>query len=560
MTKVSIKPVASDYGIYMLITVAIAVSFFSGIWDPDFFWHLATGRWIVENVALPGNDPFGVYTGTPSERVQLILKGYWLCQLLYQLIFSSFGFVGLAVFKSATFLSLFAGQLWLLRARGCGIALATAQAFFVYHEMLPFRADRPQMFSYLGALLVVLLIELKYYRWLPLVMLIWANMHGGFLVGVLIISIYVVIATAKLIRKQAGEPGTLPWYLFAIVSAGVNPNNFLAIKEVIIMQAGEYQRTVFEYMPPITLARNYHKIYWAYFLVLFVGLTLIILFRKRIPTEQVAVFLSLSALSLTAIRYMPFILICGSVYIALWLSPVCGRWGRSAVLSSLLLIAMGLTCLSDVRYGRGFSYGVEGGRYPEKAIAFINETGIKGTLFCNDFWGGYALLNAPRLKLSNDTRALSPKQFTRSVDYLYDVNSFNEFMTNKYDIILTSAFNLVTGDKYQLWQQLLRSQEWGLLYADEIALVFVRNAVMGVDRTDSTRRILDHALKQALIFTNKQPDNATRWENLADIYLERNEIAFAGNALRKALENNPNDLDLKKRVSMFEQVFPFTKR
>lgn len=558
MTENSIKPVASDYGIYLLIAITIAISFFSAIFDPDFFWHLATGRWILENWALPQSDPFGVYTGTPSDRVQLILKGYWLCQMLYQLIFSSFGFAGLAVFKSATFLSLFAGQLWLLRARGCGIALATAQAFFVYHEMLAFRADRPQMFSYLGVLLVVLLIELKQYRWLPLVMLLWANMHGGFLVGVLIIAIYVVIGAAKRLRKQAGEPGALPWYLLAIASAGVNPNNFLAIKEVIIMQAGEYQRTVFEYMSPITLARNYHNIYWAYFLLLLAGLTLIILLRKRIPPEQAAVFLSLSALSLTAIRYMPFVVICGSVYIALWLSPLCGRWGRSALLSSIVLFAMGLTFLSDVRYGRGFSYGVEEGRYPEKAIAFINSTGIKGTLFCNDFWGGYALLNASRVKVSNDPRALSPQQFTRSVYYLYDENMFNEFMSNNYDIVVTSAFNLFTGDKYQLWQQLFRSQKWGLLYADEIALVFVRNA-MTVNKTDSAKRILDHALKQALLFTNKRPDNATVWTNLADIYLERNEIALAGNALRKALENNPNDPELKNRVSTFEQIFPFTK-
>lgn len=560
MTENSIKPVASDYGIYLLIAITIAISFFSAIFDPDFFWHLATGRWILENWALPQSDPFGVYTGTPSDRVQLILKGYWLCQMLYQLIFSSFGFAGLAVFKSATFLSLFAGQLWLLRARGCGIALATAQAFFVYHEMLAFRADRPQMFSYLGVLLVVLLIELKHYRWLPLVMLLWANMHSGFLVGVLIIAIYVVIGAAKRLRKQAGEPGALPWYLLAIACAGVNPNNFLAIKEVIIMQTGEYQKTVFEYMPPITLARNYHNIYWAYFLLLLAGLVLIILLRKRIPAEQVAVFLSLSALSLTAIRYMPFILICGSVYLALWLSPLCGRWGRSVVLSCIVLFAMGLTFLSDVRYGRGFSYGVEEGRYPEKAIAFINSTGIKGTLFCNDFWGGYALLNASRIKVSNDPRALSPTQFTKSVYYLYDESTFNEFMTNNYDIVMTSAFNLISGDKYQLWQQLLRSQEWGLLYADEIALVFVRNAMMVTDKADSQKRILDHALNQALLFTNKRPDIATSWTNLADIYLERNEIALAGNALRKALENNPNDPDLKNRVAMFGQMFPFTKR
>lgn len=294
-------------------------------------------------------------------------------------------------------------------------------------------------------------------------------------------------------------------------------------------------------------------------MLLLVGSALIILLRKRIMTEQAAVFLSLSALSLTAVRYMPFIIICGSVYIALWLSPICGRWGKSVVLSCIILFAMGLTLLSDVRYGRGFSYGVEDGRYPEKAIAILNKTGISGTLYCNDYWGGYALLNTHGLRLSNDNRALSPEQYVNSINYLYNENTFNDFMNNNYDIILTSAFNLFNGDKYQLWQSLFRSNVWSLLYVDDISLVFVRNA-MTINRADSTKKILDHALNQALMFRNKRPNNATSWTNLADIYLERNEIALAGNALKKALEINPHDIDLKKRVSMFEQIFPFTKR
>lgn len=554
------KQAKTSYIAYGLILVVVAVSFFSRIWDPDFFWHLATGRWIVEHGTWPVNDPFGTYADASSESAQQILKGYWLCQILYYGIFSNFGYVGLAALKSLSFMFLFVGQLWLFRKKEIGIALVAVQSVIVYSELLSFRADRPQMFSYLGAMLVLMLIELRLYRWLPLVMLVWANMHGGYLVGVLIIVIHAMIAIYRWYRKQTDAPSSITWYLAAIAFAGINPNFFRAFKFVINMQAGEHQKTIYEYISPLTLAYRDHEIYWGYFLILFLGIVLLIALRKKIPSEQAMVFLCLSVFSLTASRYMPFLIICGSIYIVLWLSPICGQLGRSFLIASGVLVLMGMIFISDVRNGRGFSYGVEKGRYPEKALAFIDSAGIKGNLFCSDYWGGYVLLNSPGRYGSCDTRCLSAAENLRNLSILYKSDLFDEFTSSYVDIVLTSAFNLISGEKYLLWQLLSRSPFWRLAYADEIALVFVKNNSAVQGQIDPLSKIFDHSLKQAMYFTGKYPDTVFHWMNLSDIYVMRRELALAGMALRKVQELNPGDPEINSQIMFMDRAITYSKR
>ena len=56
------------------------------IGDHDFWWHLRTGQYIAENVSLPESDPFassGAADFHPDDRQKLVLRGYWLSQLIF---------------------------------------------------------------------------------------------------------------------------------------------------------------------------------------------------------------------------------------------------------------------------------------------------------------------------------------------------------------------------------------------------------------------------------------------------------------------------------------------
>src|SRR4030042_6492002 len=71
------------------------------LWDYDFWWHIATGRYIVSERHLPEKDPFS-FTSTMEEnknsfpeREKFILKKYWLAQVLFYAIFNYTGPTGI---------------------------------------------------------------------------------------------------------------------------------------------------------------------------------------------------------------------------------------------------------------------------------------------------------------------------------------------------------------------------------------------------------------------------------------------------------------------------------
>src|SRR5687767_13445668 len=95
-----------------MLLVALPILFTLAIVAPirsyDFFWHLATGRWIVEHRALPATDPFAV----ASARVDWI-NGEWLFEIAQYLLYSIGGITALAwaraLLVAAIFTIAFAG-------------------------------------------------------------------------------------------------------------------------------------------------------------------------------------------------------------------------------------------------------------------------------------------------------------------------------------------------------------------------------------------------------------------------------------------------------------------
>src|SRR4030043_1506627 len=71
------------------------------LFDSDSWWHISTGRYIVETGSIPDKDPFS-YTSNLvenrnlfQERENFILKQYWLCQGFFYLIYYYTGPAGI---------------------------------------------------------------------------------------------------------------------------------------------------------------------------------------------------------------------------------------------------------------------------------------------------------------------------------------------------------------------------------------------------------------------------------------------------------------------------------
>ena len=159
--------------------------------DTDSWWHLRSGAWILENGEILKTDPFSL-----TRQGQPWIYPGWLSQIILFSAYNTFGYAGLNLLTGSMVLIAFA-FLWatlkgkdLLRA--FVLLLATAASGLYW-------SARPQILTLALASACLLLLEggkegkLKRLWILPPLIMVWVNMHGGFIVGYILIGIYFLI-------------------------------------------------------------------------------------------------------------------------------------------------------------------------------------------------------------------------------------------------------------------------------------------------------------------------------------------------------------------------------
>jgi hypothetical protein len=167
------------------------VTSFNRLNHTDLWGHLNFGRWMVTNHALPATDPFAAQ---PSAIP--VLNGAWLSQWLGYEIQGHFGNEGLA-FGHSLLVTLTAGILMLAAwRRGAPAIWAWGAGVAMFVLDLPIVGTiRPQLFGQLGAALFLLACAEMPRRthplcWLPVVAMLWANLHGSIVMGLAILGLY----------------------------------------------------------------------------------------------------------------------------------------------------------------------------------------------------------------------------------------------------------------------------------------------------------------------------------------------------------------------------------
>jgi hypothetical protein len=171
--------------------------------DTDTWWHLRTGQWIVEHGAIPQTDPFSFTKAGEPWRIP-----GWIVQVPMYWLFTTFGYAGLNLFTALCITVAFA---FVYKAcdgnpfiRAFVLVLAAA-ASGVYWSA------RPQIVSFLLA--GVFVWVLHEFRWrkvnrlwlLPPLMALWANAHGGFALGFILMVMTVGGQFVSLLWRWGGR-------------------------------------------------------------------------------------------------------------------------------------------------------------------------------------------------------------------------------------------------------------------------------------------------------------------------------------------------------------------
>ena len=485
----------------------------------DFWWHLNMGRWIWSEGGMPVDDPFLFSSPSPLDaRASLILRGYPLSQLLMFGIFKLGGIYALVLLKGLL-MTLFYGLLWnQLRRNGLHPVLA-----WVIVSPLPlifFRFDelRPQIFSFIGTLLVIQLTEYileagkqgKQLKWyvlalLPIIMLLWANLHRGFIIGVGILFVYLL--SEWLTKKRGGN--ALPDDLFrrfsisVFVSLGVaffNPVGVTAMWASFTEVSGPFSRVIDEFLGTIRYF-EFHGMKQLGYLVVALGVVpfIAILFHWRKLSKHhfilAASFIVAGILSFRFSLMMVAVVFSISSY---YLSEKINRrlaFGNGFAIMILWIVSTGI--LANAALGRTSLAGspLEKRVIPSAAVDYLEKSGLSGNIYNYFEYGGYLSWQLYPRKIYIDQRNLSWEVYEEYSE-VWRGNYGDVFRKYGIGAVIYPVLDLSTGRPSRLVARLLYDPQWGISYFDERDIIFFRmdinNHLPHLDKQGVLDEILEH--------------------------------------------------------------------
>jgi len=357
----------------------------TGVFD-DTFWHRAAGEWMLDHHRVITHDVFSYTVAghswiSPEWGYDVVLAQSvrWFGPVSFWLL--SAGLASLTVILVAV-RSRLVGAGWTWTGLLCVEAGAAVTLFL---------DDRPQVFSYLFVALLLLLLTLarRQGRWLwsvPVLFVLWANLHGSFLLGLGIILLEVVAATAPFRggRLVASAPlGRRPVIITLVASGAATlvnpfgPGVYASALGVTFNQT--VRRLIVEWQSP-----NFHDPATLAVVVIPVAVTalFLVLSDAEVPAVELALagFLLVSALD--AARFIPYFAIAWCA-LAARCPPIRQERLRPSVLVWPLMAMLALSMLQ----GPWVKAGQRAASVPVRAVAYLQHR--PGRVFATYLWGDY---------------------------------------------------------------------------------------------------------------------------------------------------------------------------
>lgn len=478
--------------------------------DPDFGWHLRTGLDLIQHEwRLPDSDP---YSHTMPDWPWV--EHAWLTDGVIGLLYRGLGAagpLGVIVFFALVTAAAFFLAVGQARAGRTARLAAVAATLWV---ALPFLGARTQMISLLGlALLLRLCAQYQAGQrvtvWvIPLLFLLWANLHGAFTVGLFAIGLVLIAAGATrvfvdrwpVLTDRLSEP-VMAWTqmrrlalvggLAALVTL-VNPYGWRLHGELYLSLTDQFMIQTLHEWQPVSLETRAGTLYLAYLAVL--GILMIVGYRRVEPVRWVllAVFL---ALSLRHWRNVPLFLLVSVPLVAEVVADLTARASARFVeglqrqtrvrLAVLLAAAVGLVLLGPGHLGRVVQCGLapeeffRSTEYPIEAVQWLRAHRDQvGSRLYNDYGvGGFLLWWLPEERIFIDGRMPAFRSGDRWI--LKDYVALTTWKPPALGVLKKYNVDWVIVARGTPLQQALDGQKnWRAVYEDAKVVIYVTRGAL----------------------------------------------------------------------------------
>ena len=515
MQKVAktLKKIAkSRYFVFILLLIFGTLIIFTPTTDPDFGWHFKYGEYLFKTGKLLRENIFS-YTLTDYKWAD----SYWLSELILYSTNNFFGYITPSLILSFIFCLSF---LIYIYKQTKDLAVLSFSYLFTITILQAFALPiRPFYYSTIFMMIFIytLIKKRNNIKYLPILFLVWANMHADFVIALFIFGVYCLADLLK--NLNIGDFKTL----FNIFS---KPSNIkITFKEYTKLFFSSFKiffacflitlinpfgislwtTLLNEIISPVTSlisewsneGVSLKNPFWIYYSVLLAACFLpeVLEIRKgKKIYEHWYIFLLLIfyVLSAKAVYFARIYLVFSSFSLIKGFQKVKDDIHRILekkgvfppyvflifilFLTMLMSIPVFIKRLEAAKSVEKFS---ETGKYPYKALNFMKENPLNGNVFNLYGWGGYMIWQFPEFKPFVDGRMTNWKEGEKY--FLKDIMkvtlnpekniSLFEGFVDKYNI----AWVLDKPDsKLVKYLTNLKENSWRIYYKDDISVVLVK--------------------------------------------------------------------------------------
>jgi hypothetical protein len=475
-------------------------------------WHIRNGQLMLQTHSITRVDPFSAtMSGQPWYAWE------WLYDVLIAAIHHVFGLNGVVFYTAAIMAVTFVLVFHLALRRGGSLPIT----FFLLVLSLGASAvhflARPHVLSWLFTVIWFELLDSaasgeepekdRRLFWLPALMLLLVNLHGGFVVGFALLGVYLVGGGVQYFTCPEQRQGIRSWLkrlglvsVLSMLASFINPYGYKLHLHIYRYLSDRFlMNHVSEFLSP-----DFHGVAQQCFAVLLlVTVAALASARRKLEPSQLLVILLAAYSGLYASRNLPVSSMLLVLIVAPLLSEAVAKAGENAELTAwlrgllsrvhsfslrmeklemhfqghvwiVLAFVLGLwACMNGGRLGsvQLLNAYFDEKRYPVEAAELIAKRDIQEPIFCPDQWGGYLIYRLyPQTKvLVDDRHDLYGDQFFK--DYLTIV-----FIQPEWEKLLDEKkVNWILVEKNSsLGTILAQTRGWKLIHEDQTAVLFHR--------------------------------------------------------------------------------------
>jgi len=488
-----IPAIADVLFLFILLLLAI----FQGnslLHDGDTGYHIRTGEYIIETWSVPHHDIFSFHTPPIPWTAH-----EWLSEVIMAILHQCFGLTGVVVFFSCLIASTYYLIFRQLRKDDGNIFIVIIIVILVFATSHLHWLARPHIFSLL--LLVIWYRILDDYEYcgiskfyvLPPLMILWVNLHGGYITGIILLGIY---CTGNLFRCWQQDPAARAAaftrfrhyfvYLFGCLAVTlINPYGYRILLFPLKLVGNKFLMDhVNEFLSP-----NFHEnIIFKYLLMLTIAI--LALSSKRLNFIELLLVIFFTNMALYSIRHVTLF--------AIVVAPIILKRANELVVQTddfLVQVfrqrAAGIAVIDAS--ARGFFWPLAGvamvlvlaahgaikfnfdeSIHPVAAVEFLKQQKIQGKIFSSDGFGDYIIYAAwPEYSVFIDGRSdMYGEGIAKEYYKIIRCEPGWEKVLDKYniDLIMYEASSILS-------YYLAKNNEWGLVFSDKVAHIYVRNAL-----------------------------------------------------------------------------------